>query len=320
LAEKINNLCADNGIGQIIDMGSGQGYLDACLVFQYDRKVTGIDSNMHQTCCAKREVKRIAATKHKSKGQIQHVNRFVHPTETLHEITNGECDSTDRWLICGLHSCGDLTVACIHQFLQSDAKILSVVGCCYNLLNQETSFPLSKQIRKTGIKFGLPQLMLACQATARWDSSVITVFRKHLYRALLQLVLNDLGLLGRMGNARVGKVGDAFDSGFSQYCIAAFKNLGVDFPRPGITMEVLLDYEAKFAHREQEIAIYWTLRSMMAGVFESIILSDRKLYLEESGLCTVRLEPIFDEVVSPRNMLLLAVKNDLDNITFANTR
>lgn len=309
LAAYIDNLSQSHGINQIVDMGSGQGYLDTSLVFQYGYNVIGIDCNSIQTCGAQKQAKRIETTDHIGNGSLVHINRFIEPKETFREITRGLVISDKiadaKWLICGLHSCGNLSVSCINQFINGDAKVMAVVGCCYNLINPST-FPLSNHIKATGITLGLPQFMLACQVTSRWDTSVSTIFKRHHYRALLQLILKDLKLL-RLDGTRVGKIHKG--CGFVEYCTIAFKNLKIEYPQLGLNLQVLLDYESRFANREKEVAIYWTLRSMMGGVVESLILTDRALYLEEAKVCSsIILEPIFDEVTSPRNVILVAIK------------
>ncbi|CAH9064120.1 unnamed protein product [Cuscuta epithymum] len=57
------------------------------------------------------------------------------------------------------------------------------------------------------------------------------------------------------------------------------------------------------------IGPYWSLRAALGPVLETIILLDRLLFLQESGKCMqVGLFPLFDPVLSPRNMAIIAKK------------
>lgn len=63
---------------------------------------------------------------------------------------------------------------------------------------------------------------------------------------------------------------------------------------------------------------FWSLRAVLAPVLESYILLDRLLYLEEhtqnnsstTGQITAELVPLFEPSVSPRNMVIIACRQD----------
>lgn len=50
------------------------------------------------------------------------------------------------------------------------------------------------------------------------------------------------------------------------------------------------------------------LRSVLSPVLEAFILMDRWMYLEENGSFSF-LVPLFDELLSPRNITIIAYKN-----------
>lgn len=63
----------------------------------------------------------------------------------------------------------------------------------------------------------------------------------------------------------------------------------------------------------RQLAVYLALRTVLAGVLESFVLSDRLRALRERAAGTggvelgdVRMFPVFDETLSPRNVILLA--------------
>lgn len=60
-------------------------------------------------------------------------------------------------------------------------------------------------------------------------------------------------------------------------------------------------------HLRVRVLVYWTLRSIFGEAVESLILTDRLLYMEESGVAA-RLFPVFEPSASPRCICLVAEK------------
>ncbi|CAA2984712.1 RRNAD1 isoform X1 [Olea europaea subsp. europaea] len=57
------------------------------------------------------------------------------------------------------------------------------------------------------------------------------------------------------------------------------------------------------------IGPYWTLRAALGPVLETLLLLDRLLFLQESSnMVEAVILPIFDPVLSPRNVALIAKK------------
>ncbi|KAI8617140.1 methyltransferase domain-containing protein [Chytriomyces sp. MP71] len=341
LASLINAVASKQGIERIMDIGAGQGYLDISLAFQYGKTVIGVDDDEIQTCGAKRRtdivnsyVQRRASD---GVGKLLHVNRRVHKNETFASLLDDVSGSQDsHWLLCGLHSCGDLTPAVMKHFLESEATALVVVGCCYNKLTEKkpsephlhenVGFPLSSYLLSQSPRFhlGFSARTLACQATCRWtepDDGGAENFKKHHYRALLQFVLHQHGLMERARNNSkpspdhdiiIGRLKpNAFSSGFASYAKLALSRLHIDADAEGLAHEILQRYDDRYKGRELEIAIVWTLRSMMGDIFESLLLADRFLFLTEQlqdDGSLVQLVPLFEPIISPRNMALIAVK------------
>ncbi|KAJ3071632.1 Methyltransferase-like protein 25 [Podochytrium sp. JEL0797] len=347
LSALINSIAESEKIDRILDIGAGQGYLDIVLAFQYDKLVIGVDDAEIQTCGAKRRTDLANKAVFKDtvpRGELYHINRRVHANEPFSGLVaeavgasqGEECsvDSTTdgRWLLGGLHACGDLTPAIMKHFLESDAAALVCVGCCYNMISErrpgsdqtmETEgFPLSKHLKSQSVHLGFSARMLACQATCRWAEEVGDTFVRHHFRALLQFVLHENGLMDRArANSKsstdhdiiVGRMkAAAFDKGFAFYARLALSRLQIDAEAEGLFKAKLQAYEERFKSREKEIAIVWTLRSMMGSVFESLLLVDRYLFLAEQkqacGLDRMEVVALFDPVVSPRNMVLVATK------------
>lgn len=300
---KINSICEEISVKQIVDFGAGLGHLDSILAVEYGYHVTGIESNEKLSVGAKINSSRFTL----KTGSLKHFNKFIETSEKL-DLNNKD---QSHYLICGLHACGNLSVACINQFLASEnVKSLALVSCCYNLLTP-SSFPLSKEVKSTGINFLAPQLMLASQSVIRWGSSntVHLTFTKHFFRSLLQLVIRDHNLLPNSEAIKVGKLSKSFfESGFVSYALEAFRRLNIPHQNMGI---LLREYELNYEPHYKSVCLFWTLRASIAGVIESLILVDRAKYISESsGNIEISLGPIFDECESPRNMLLVGVKHD----------
>ena len=56
------------------------------------------------------------------------------------------------------------------------------------------------------------------------------------------------------------------------------------------------------------VVIFYTIRLSFAPVIETVILLDRCLFLLEQGYESVMF-PLFDPILSPRNQVIVAVKN-----------
>lgn len=61
---------------------------------------------------------------------------------------------------------------------------------------------------------------------------------------------------------------------------------------------------------QELVGPYWTLRAALGPVLETLLLLDRLLYLQEQSnvLSQAVMVPLFDPVLSPRNVALIATK------------
>lgn len=77
-----------------------------------------------------------------------------------------------------------------------------------------------------------------------------------------------------------------------------------------MTDEEIDAYAAAYAHRKRELSVVWTLMAFSACVVESLIVTDRWLFLQEHAQvvqdCWV--EAVFDHSQSPRNLVVVGVK------------
>ena len=77
----------------------------------------------------------------------------------------------------------------------------------------------------------------------------------------------------------------------------------------GLTDEDIKDYEARFANRKKELSVMWSLMAFSAGVVESVIVTDRWLWLkEQKEIAHAWVEPVFEYKHSPRNLVVVGIK------------
>ncbi|KAF9999465.1 Methyltransferase-like protein 25 [Entomortierella chlamydospora] len=253
-----------------------------------------------------------------------------------------EGEEEERWTLCGLHACGDLTSNMIKLYLESSATCLFSVGCCYHWITERYDkdgniaisdgthgFPLSAAFNRHKAHLGEHAKMTACQSPERWlkyQKETEDAIHGHYYRALLHKLMVENGLypgppavapvLGRMGKNRL--------KGFPHYLATAINRLRLpsDVIRPEDAQAAYDEYLEKDLYR---IGILWALRTMLGPLFEGMILLDRATFLYENIIGddgkgksaktsggrggSVQLVAGFDVVESPRNMILIALKN-----------
>lgn len=211
-----------------------------------------------------------------------------------------------------------------------------------------------------GIRLNITARMMAVQAPFNWgreDSDLF--FTRHFYRALLQRIFLDRGVVappvdasGMSGGAvsanghtshvnwtppngrgpglssdgtstplTIGTLRKFAYSDFLSYVRAAvdkltsansFCEVDPEFIKgkmDGLTDADIRDYEAKYAERKKELSVMWSLMAFSAGVVESIIVTDRWLWLKEQPeVEQAWVEPVFEYKYSPRNLVVVGIK------------
>ena len=277
-----------------------------------------------------------------------------------------------RFMVISLHSCGNL----LHHGLRSlilnpSVKAVAMVGCCYNLVTERLGpptyklpslrssnlrldttssacdphgFPMSERLANyqhkhgRGIRMNITARMMAVQAPENWtDTECESFFTRHFYRALLQRILLDRGIVGKPAQdgeetresprgwtgtgpaLTIGSLRKACYSSFPSYVRGAIAKLADDQKRGAeiqrrmecLTDEDILRYEAKFKEKKKELSIIWSLMAFSASVVESCIVMDRWLYLrEQAEVSDCWVETVFDYKQSPRNLVVVGIKND----------
>lgn len=289
-------------------------------------------------------------------------------------------------VLAGLHACGDLSVAMLRSFLDSDKiKAVISIGCCYNLLSEKATqeascpcgFPMSEGVKSAGFPLGKSARDLACQSAERWRGmgkvAGLHNFELHAFRAAFQMVLYQYypdtltksPTVGRQGKAlrrqqhrrilesnlsyenhggfsatlsqkvsedegswfplgyaetqNVEKIGSLCKVDTSKYSYGSHDkySLFVKFcesglGRLGLPRSQSIDLNQVWEETNLFIGLigpYWSIRAALGPILETLLLLDRLLFLQEQDdILEAVMVPIFDPILSPRNMALIARK------------
>ncbi|XP_037439379.1 protein RRNAD1-like isoform X2 [Triticum dicoccoides] len=225
----VDAIARSRGAKTVVDVGSGQGYLAQALSFEYQLAVTAIDASSHHASVTNTRAERIKkhyAAKCVEKQQFKvprTVTCHVLSSDTLAAVTLDACQddhgehitetnncnqsipqieqpnhSIPQLVLAGLHACGDLSVNMLRVFVSCEqVQALVSVGCCYNLLSEDTDtcpgFPISKAAKSSKLVLGKSIRDLACQSAERWRNltkeMALQNFDIHAFRAAFQMVL-----------------------------------------------------------------------------------------------------------------------------------
>lgn len=200
MSQVIKAVADERGISSVIDLGSGQGYLSRALAFDYGLEVLAVDMSEIQTQGAVRFDKKAMKAQGCLNEDEQHHPLLKHVTEKITSenisqvLARWSPDSTEdkRWLVTGLHTCGDLSPMIFNLFAESEqVSCLVNVGCCYNALTS-AGFPMSNYLKTQDnpIHVGSTAKVLSCHSPSRWldeGEQCIKAFDNYYFRALLQV-------------------------------------------------------------------------------------------------------------------------------------
>ncbi len=283
-----------------------------------------------------------------------------------------------RLMAVSIHSCGNLSHYGIRSMILNPCiRAVAIVGCCYNLLTEKLGpptykppfsrpslepinarvvresekrdpqgFPMSERVSSyggDGIRLNITARMMACQAPQNWtDKESDSFFSRHFYRAVLQKMFLDKGVISRVyhGEGTAVENGDgesAFNTStnpviigslrkqcytsFVAYVRGAITKLttNADFSQynqvirdklADITDDEIARYEVEYRSRRRELSAVWSLMAFSACVVESLIVTDRFLFLREHSdiVRDCWVETVFNYRESPRNLVVVGIK------------
>lgn len=212
--------------------------------------------------------------------------------------------------------------------------------------NDPHGFPMSKRYcdyydstnpsnKEQGVRLNITSRMMAVQAPSNWGpSDSENFFTRHFYRALLQRIFLDRGIVGPPTPNCVGGVSPAGHSSggtpivigslrkgcyenFTTYVRGALAKLTQDEVHGALFREKMGDikdeeidrYATEWKEGKKKLSIMWSLMAFSAGVIEAAIVVDRWLWLKEQDeVKEAWVEPVFDYKFSPRNLVVVGIK------------
>ncbi|KAF9769380.1 hypothetical protein IL306_013211 [Fusarium sp. DS 682] len=256
-----------------------------------------------------------------------------------------------------IHSCGNLSHFGIRSLvLNPDIRAVAIVGCCYNLMTEKLGpptykhaflrptlqavngrlvresekhdpqgFPMSQKFsayKGDGVRLNITARMMACQAPQNWtEKESAGFFSRHFYRAVLQKMFLDRGVVkkvrhaGGQGESQADAAASSQDDSESPFdistnpviigslrksCYGSFKSYvrgaveklttnneykqyaKVMQEKMGdISDEEIERYETLYLPRKKELCAVWSLMAFSAMAVESLIVSDRWTFLKE---------------------------------------
>jgi hypothetical protein len=338
ISKVVDRVCRETKSNYIIDFGCGQGYLSSVLAYQFGYHVIGIDGDIKQVIGGEQRAKRILDLLklhgHDVHGSLRFISKTIEWKDGLDavlELIEAEYPDVlgQQWIVCGLHTCGDLASTMIKGIVKSKKSSINglvSIGCCYQLLTEHNSdgtsqhdrispvgFPLSESVNPYHL--GLHSRMVGCSASQRWVSDSEQVkesLRRLYYRSVLQRLLHDEhiippaqsqeeALVSNHGERAIKKMGKAACKDPITYTKAALDRLGCDRAIPDGTVLATFEW---YGFAKKQIAVIWTLRALLGDPIESLILLDRFMYTREQGFES-QLVSVINPKDSPRNMALI---------------
>ncbi|XP_060066540.1 methyltransferase-like protein 25B [Ylistrum balloti] len=241
------------------------------------------------------------------------------PSDEL-ELNSRLPDDLSHFLLTGLHACGDLTPTMLRIFAQcQDVVGVASVACCYMKLSctreggmedssSDVGYPMSQFTRNLSDSYlSFEAREMACHFADSYKERLIANppnLKMHCYRAALQYIIRQIQPDFIQGSVRL-TTKYTENLSFESYVKNGLQRLGLDYT--SVPVQVMQQAESYLPYWQNVVAFY-TLRLSLGPVVESLILLDRMLFLYEQGIPSVLL-PIFDPALSPRNFVLLALRN-----------
>ncbi|KAI1093989.1 methyltransferase domain-containing protein [Rostrohypoxylon terebratum] len=210
-------------------------------------------------------------------------------------------------------------------------------------------FPMSDRLsnyNNDGVRLNITARMMACQAPQNWtEAESDSFFTRHFYRAVLQKMFLDRGVITKIyhngeleenGNPSqspfntstnpviIGSLRKSCYKTFGSYVRGAINKLTTnseyheycDIIREkmiDVTDEEIAKYEEAFGPRRRELSAVWSLMAFSAMVTESLIVTDRWLFLRQHPdlVQDSWVETVFDYRESPRNLVVVGVKRPI---------
>ncbi|XP_045156232.2 methyltransferase-like protein 25B [Mercenaria mercenaria] len=258
-----------------------------------------------------------------SKTPLTQVGTVCQNTDTLDvhspcklQSFGEQIDSSQwRFVLTGLHACGDLTPTFLRFFVNCDAAAgLASVGCCYMKISDEScgvetvGYPMSRYCSSLPHhQLSYASRELACHFADTYSQRLKEcppLLKIHSYRAALEWIANKLCPDFKRTAVQI-PTKKIKDLQFDRYVRLGLQKLNI--PEEQLPDE-LLHQADRMTEKWKDVVAFYTIRLALAPVVETLVLLDRMMFLYEKGY-TSALVPVFDPGLSPRNFVLLSWKD-----------
>lgn len=324
VSKVIHSVCKDD-VAQLVDFGSGLGYLGQYLFDKYNYNILGLEGCDDRVEKAKERQLKFHP---KSIGKVKHVQHFI-SRDSGDFILKQFPDNTEPLAIFGLHGCGDLTVNAIKLFLSIErVKKLIFMPCCYHKMSsydpqgdEFNFFPLSEELKsivKNHSTFlNRPFLRLAGQQSpAKWkemSEAVHWIHGKNMFeRALVEAVVMEDETIKRISNIIVPENRVTIDDVMLKYELIE-KSSGKSKEWTEHHHQKFHDLRHKYDKGEELSENLFCLQTTIQCNCENLVLIDRIRYIEEEAARAnlqpkVSVKKLQNDKLSPRCFILIAEK------------
>lgn len=281
-------------IRQAVDIGGGMGHLARLCVRTFDWTFHSIDRDAALQEKGRDWLRRARALP-REKLCFIHASVEDRPQSEIDSLFAGE----DRASI-GLHTCGALALTQIRK--SQGAGLLLSFGCCYDQMDAERDYPVSRFGQSHALPITRRALFLATRGRHhKAEAEFALMKRVNEQRFALDLLLRRR--FPALGFVRAGDAPKAlYAESFAVYARDRLERLKLEV---GMTDAELDAFEVSARPETRRIFHCHLLRDRFARALEVVILLDRGLLLEELGF-QVELLQVFEPRLSPRNIALIA--------------
>ncbi|KAF3792204.1 RRNAD1 protein [Nymphaea thermarum] len=272
LSAVIKTIADDIGARTVIDVGAGQGYLAQVLSFQCKLPVVALDASPHHGTVTSSRAARIR--KH-----------YLSQAQKLNGSRNLNVPKT---VTCNVLSSNVLTSFSATLCEEVDTLVENS-GNDHGILSHKTS---QKNASASIHESMNPSLLLA--GLHACGNLSVNMLRTFLDCEEVKAVVS----IGCCYNL----LSEEQSTGDEQQC-------GFPLSHGVKSSGLILGKNARDLACQELIGPYWSLRAALGPLVETLILLDRLLFLQEQGSSVnATLFPLFDPIISPRNMAIIVEK------------
>lgn len=324
VAKVIQSVCGDE-VTQLVDFGSGLGYLGHHLFEKFGYSVLGLECSVDRV---EKAVERQEKFHPKSIGKVKHAQHYISLNSKEFILSQLE-DDTSPLAIFGLHGCGDLTITAIKLFLNmSRVRKLIFMPCCYHKMSGNESefkyFPLSDELKSISKNFppfmNRPFLRLAGQQSPKkWQEmseSDHWIHGKNMFeRSLVEALLGEDETMKRISNITFHTTRVAMDDIILKYHLlekSSGKSKETQWNEGHHQKFHVL--RKKYHNGEEMSENLFCLQTTIQSNCENLVLMDRVRYIQEEGMrmhikLNVSVKKLQNDKLSPRCLILIVEKN-----------